>query len=227
MIYGLEQTLSAGVESIHAWGAVGVGAYALVFLLATLVFVPASPLTALSGFLYGPLWGGVLVALVGPVSAALAFSLGRTAARPWARRWLQGRPRSAAIDRAVAHDGTRIVLLLRLASIIPFAPLSYLLGASQMPARRFVLATALGLLPGTFLYAYLGSLVSEAGQILRGQVAQGATTQLLGWVGLAAALLAVGFIARLARHAIDGCFEKDVDSGDLALASKSTEAPRP
>ncbi len=225
MNYGLEQVLNAGVEAISSGGAIGVGAYALVFLLATLLFVPASPLTALSGFLYGPLWGGVLVSLIGPVSATLAFSLGRTAARPRVRRWLQGRTRLAAIDRAVAHDGTRIVLLLRLASIIPFAPLNYVLGASRMPSRRFVLATALGLLPGNFVYAYLGSLVSEAGQILRGQLAEGAGAQVLGWISLAAALLAVGFIARVARSAIDDCLEQDVDSGDVAFAAK--KAPRP
>jgi uncharacterized membrane protein YdjX (TVP38/TMEM64 family) len=165
--------LTDAVSSLFDWtreaGWLGAGVFALVFIVATLAFVPASPLTTIAGFLYGPVWGTLLVSPVGVVAAALAFGFGRSVARPWVRRRLQHHPRLAAIDSAVGHRGFRIVFLLRLASIVPFAPLSYVLGASRIAGRDFGLASWLGLLPGTFLYVYLGSLVSSVGQILRGE----------------------------------------------------------
>ncbi|MEQ9946303.1 TVP38/TMEM64 family protein [Pectobacterium aroidearum] len=203
------QEISALFESIRALGAVGAAVYALIFLLATLVLVPASPLTAIAGFLYGPLWGTLLVSPLGIVSAALAFLIGRSFARPWVQRHLDSRPRLTAMDRAVAREGFRLVLLLRLSSVVPFAPLSYGLSASRISARDFMLASWLGLLPGTFLYVYLGSLVSSVGQILRNEISVTPLAQALTWVGLAAGLIALWTIARFARQAVQKSFDKE------------------
>lgn len=196
------------VESVRALDAIGVALYAVVFLLATLAFTPASPLTAIAGFLYGQLWGTLLVSPVGIASAALAFFIGRHLARPWVRRRLCSRPRLAAVGQAVAHGGFRIVFLLRLASIVPFAPLSYVLGASRISGRDFLLASWLGLLPGTFLYVYLGSLVSNVDQILRGEVATGSDTRALTAVGWAVAVLALLITAHYARNTVQQSIEK-------------------
>lgn len=111
---------------------------------------------------------------------------------------------------AVAKGGFRIVFLLRLASIVPFAPLSYALGASRISGRDFVLASWLGLLPGTFLYVYLGTLVSDVGQILNGEAASGGAARVLTWVGLAAAVLAVLTIARFARNTVNQSINQSI-----------------
>lgn len=203
------QEISALFESIRALGTGGAAVYALIFLLATIVLVPASPLTAIAGFLYGPLWGTLLVSPLGIASAALAFLIGRSFARPWVRRHLDSRPRLTAMDRAVAREGFRLVLLLRLSSVVPFAPLSYGLSASRISARDFMLATWLGLLPGTFLYVYLGSLVSSVGQILRNEISVTPLAQALTWAGLAAGLIALWTIARFARQAVQKSFDKE------------------
>ena len=202
MIDAFVQQAGTAVEAIRALGAPGAAVYGLLFILATLICVPASPLTAIAGFLYGPLWGTLLVSPLGMASAALAFFIGRHLARPWVRLQLARRPRLAAVDRAVAREGFRLVLLLRLASIVPFAPLSYALSASRIGARDFMLASWLGLLPGSFLYVYLGSLVAGVGEILRGEMAYSPFAQALTWGGLAAAVLALLLIARFARQAV-------------------------
>lgn len=193
---------AALVETLRAMDGWGMGVYAVLFLLLTLAFVPASLLTAVAGFLYGPVWGTALISPVGVVSAALAFSFGRTLTRAWVHRQLDRHPRLLAVDQAVARGGFRVVFLLRLASIVPFAPMSYAMGASRISSRDFLLATWLGLLPGTFLYVYLGSLVSSMKQILVGEVAVGTDPRLMTLVGFAAAALAMFTIARYARHAV-------------------------
>lgn len=210
MIEMLAQGAHAWVEAVRALGGMGVGLYAVCFVIGSLMFVPAASLAAIAGLLYGPMWGTLLISPVGIVSATLAFAIGRTVARPWVRRRLTARPRLAAVDMAVATGGFRIVFLLRLASIVPFAPLSYVLGASRISGRDFVLASWLGMLPGTFLYVYLGSLVSDVGQILNGEAANGSAARALTWVGLAAAVLAIIVIARFARKAINQSIDQSI-----------------
>lgn len=191
------------IEVVRSLDAVGIALYAAIFVLATIAFVPASMLTALAGFLYGPIWGTLLISPAGLLSAAVAFALGRSLMRPWVKRRLANSPKSAAVDLAIESGGFRIVFLLRLASIVPFAPLSYGLGASRIVRRDFLLATWIGLLPGTFLYAYLGSLAADVAQIISGEVTTNRSTQVMTWAGLVVALIALLTIARYARKAIN------------------------
>lgn len=207
MVEALMQSASECVDIIRALGGAGVALYAVIFFLATIAFVPASPLTAIAGFLYGPLWGTLLISLAGLASALVTFIIGRTIARPWVGRRLVNHPRLAKIDTAVARGGLRIVFLLRLASIVPFAPLSYVFGASRVSLRDFVFASWLGLLPGTFLYVYLGSLVSSVSQIISGDAADNAP-RVFAWVGLVIAALALLTIANYARKSASQLIER-------------------
>jgi len=191
------------IEVVRSLDAVGIALYAAIFVLATIAFVPASMLTALAGFLYGPIWGTLLISPAGLLSAAVAFALGRSLMRPWVKRRQANSPKSAAVDLAIESGGFRIVFLLRLASIVPFAPLSYGLGASRIVRRDFLLATWIGLLPGTFLYAYLSSLAADVVQIISGEVTTNRLSQMMNWAGLVVALIALLTIARYARKAIN------------------------
>ncbi|WP_198083896.1 TVP38/TMEM64 family protein [Variovorax sp. E3] len=202
MIEPILQQVIVGVDALRALGVLGALLFAAIYLLATLACVPATPLTAIAGFLYGPLLGTLLVSPVSLLSALLAFGITRYLARPWVLRRLGRHPHFAAVDQAMGQKGFRIALLLRLASIVPFAPLSCALGASRIGARDFLLASWLGLLPGTFLSVYLGSSVSDIAQLLRGQTPPTPYTLWLTWGGLVAALLALWSIARFARRAI-------------------------
>jgi uncharacterized membrane protein YdjX (TVP38/TMEM64 family) len=46
--------------------------------------------------------------------------IGRTIARDWVARKVEGNPKSAAIDRAVEREGFRMVVPMRLSPIVPF-----------------------------------------------------------------------------------------------------------
>jgi uncharacterized membrane protein YdjX (TVP38/TMEM64 family) len=191
------------VEAIRGAGAAGAVLFAAAYVAATVLLLPGSVLTAGAGFAYGPIWGTLVVSPVSVVAATLAFVLGRTVARGWIARRIAGNPRFAAVDQAIGESGFKIVLLLRLSPLFPFNVLNYALGLTRLSLRDYVVASALGMLPGTILYVYLGSLVTSATQLASpGGAGAGAPRTLLYWGGLAATVGATWLVTRIARRSL-------------------------
>jgi uncharacterized membrane protein YdjX (TVP38/TMEM64 family) len=191
------------VEAIRGAGAAGVAIFAVAYVAATVLLLPGSVLTAGAGFAYGPIWGTLLVSPVSVAAATLAFVLGRTVARGWIARRIAGNPRFAAVDEAIGESGFKIVLLLRLSPLFPFNLLNYALGLTRLSLRDYVVSSALGMLPGTILYVYLGSLVTSASELASaGGEAVRAPRTVLYWGGLAATIGATWLVTRIARRAL-------------------------
>lgn len=188
------------VEKVRNAGAAGVALFAVIYLIAPLLLLPASVLTLGAGFLYGPLWGTLLVSPLSVAAASIAFLLGRTVARRQVEKRIEGNARFAAVDRAVGESGFRIVLLLRLSPVIPFNILNYALGLTRVRFGTYLLASFLGMLPGTFLYVYLGSAATSAAQL--SQHGGGTTGRAAFWVGIVATIVVVGILTRIARRAL-------------------------
>ncbi|MHC5212028.1 MAG: TVP38/TMEM64 family protein [Planctomycetota bacterium] len=200
----LDEWLLGLVEWIRGAGGAGVAVFALTYALATVLFLPGSLLTLGAGFAYGPLAGTLLVSPVSVVGATAAFLLGRSVARGWIARRVSGNPRFAAIDEAIGTSGFKIVLLLRLSPVFPFNLLNYSLGLTRVRLRDYLLASFIGMLPGTFLYVYLGSLVTSAAEILGGRTPDaGPWGRVLFFGGLVATLAVTVLITRTARQALD------------------------
>lgn len=153
---------------LQAAGGVGAVLFFAVFVAATLLFFPASLLTALSGWLFGAT-GGTLIALLGGItSSLLAFGLARSRLFPHVAKVAVRSTNLSRVLSLAQHNGIVLVLLLRLSSVVPFAPLNYGLGASGMHFKKYLAATMPGLIPGTFIYASAGATVSDVGVLARG-----------------------------------------------------------
>jgi uncharacterized membrane protein YdjX (TVP38/TMEM64 family) len=153
---------------IRSAGTAGAALFAVAYIAATVLLLPGSVLTLGAGFAYGPALGLLLVSPVSVLAATAAFSVGRSIARGWVSRKVSGDPRFAAIDEAVGESGFKIVFLLRLSPVLPFNLLNFALGLTRVSLRDYVVASFLGMLPGTLLYVYLGSLVTSASEIAAG-----------------------------------------------------------
>ena len=194
--------LLAAVEWIRSAGVVGAIAFALLFVVATVLLLPASALTLGAGFAWGPLWGFVVVLPSAVLASTAAFVLSRGVARPWVEARIGQSPRFRAIDEAVGEGGFRLVLLLRLSPLIPFNLLNPTLGLTRVSLRDFVLGSAIGMAPGALLYLYLGSLVTSASQLLSGERppagSVGTALYVLGLVATVAVTVGVSRAARVA-----------------------------
>jgi uncharacterized membrane protein YdjX (TVP38/TMEM64 family) len=120
-----------------------------------------------------------------------AFLIGRYFARNWVTQKVQGNPQFQAIDRAIAREGFKIVLLTRLSPIFPFNLLNYALGITQVSLQDYLLGS-LGMIPGTILYVYIGSLAGSIATIGQQRTIDPQAQQ---WKW---ALQIVGFIATIA-----------------------------
>lgn len=136
--------------------------YAVIYVGAAVTLLPGSALTLGAGFVYGVGWGTVIVLPAAWTASLAAFLIARRYMHGAVQRRVEGHARFAAIDRAVARAGFKITLLLRLSPLVPYGLLNYALGATSVRARDYALATAIGMLPGTVLYVYLGSLITTA-----------------------------------------------------------------
>ncbi len=176
--------------------------FAGAYILAGLMFVPGSALTLASGALFGLLWGTVIVSIASTITAALAFLIARYLARARVHRIAQGNARFAAVDRAIGLGGWKVVALLRLSPAVPFSLGNYLYGLTSIRFWPYVLASWLCMLPGTFMYVYIGHIgvqgLKAAGGA--GAVDTGRTALLV--VGLIATMVVTVYVTRLARRAL-------------------------
>jgi len=184
-------------------GALGVALFFVAYVVSTVAFLPGSILTLAAGFAYGPLWGIAIASPASVAGATCAFLLGRTLLRGWAEARVGASPRVRALDAALSREAFKLVLLLRLSPIIPFNALNYALSLSKVKVRTYVLASFLGMLPGTAMWVYLGSLAPAAAELSSAASGGGTTRTVLYIAGLAATVAAAVIGARAARRALD------------------------
>ena len=190
--------------AVHArgTGATGVVIFIAAYILSTIAVLPGAILTLAAGFAYGPLWGLAIASPASVAGATCAFLLGRTFLRGWAERTVGNSPRMRAVDAAVSREGFKLVMLLRLSPLFPFSVLNYALSLTSVSLGQYVLASAIGMLPGTALYVYLGSLAPAAAEISSAGHGGGATRIVLYATGLIATVAVVIIGTRAARRAI-------------------------
>jgi uncharacterized membrane protein YdjX (TVP38/TMEM64 family) len=194
---------------VRGRGPLGMIVYGFAYIVGTVFLVPGTLLTVGSGFLYGTIIGTLIVSPASVLGATIAFLLGRSFARDWIAKKVSKYPKFEAIDRAIAKNGFKIVLLMRLNPIfLPFAVLNYALGLSRVRLRDYILASWIGMLPATTLYVYLGSSVRNISDLLQGKVpSAGLWPQVLFWGGLVAAGGLVYILTRIARQALQAEME--------------------
>lgn len=188
----------AWVDGLGPWGA---AAFVAIYAAATVASVPGSWLTLAAGALFGLLRGTLYTLLGATAGATLAFLVGRHLARSAVERRVARSPRLRAVDEAVEAEGPKVVLLLRLSPAVPFNLLNYALGLTGVRLTDYLWASAVGMLPGTFLYVYAGHAAGRVATV--GGAPRGAASWVLLAVGLAATVAATALVARAARRALD------------------------
>lgn len=188
-----------GIRGFGPWGPV---LFVPLYVAATVLFVPGAVLTLGAGAAFGVVRGAITVSIAATLGATAAFLIGRYLARDAVARRIQANSRFRALDEAVADEGWKIVGLTRLSPLFPFNVLNYAFGVTRVGLRDFVLASWLGMLPGTLMYVYIGSLAGDLATLGQPDRARPPAEWALYVVGLAATVAVTVVVTRLARRAL-------------------------
>lgn len=175
--------------------------FVLIYTLLVAISAPGAVfLTIFSGFLFGPIWGTLLVAIGATIGAAIIFIAARTALRDFLSQkagiWLQ------KISKGFKDNVISYMLFLRLVPLFPFWLVNIVPAFLEIDFSTFVWTTFIGILPGTFVYIMLGNGIGVL-------FAQGKTPDLgiifkpeilIPIIGLAILALVPIIVKRMKRH---------------------------
>lgn len=152
--------LSAQYETLRAFVAenllIAALGYAALYILVVAISVPgAAPLTIAGGLLFGTVLGGSLTVVGATIGAVIIFLAARTAFAETLRE--KAGPRVQKLREGFERDAFNYLLFLRLVPAFPFFLVNIAAGLFGMRLGPYALATALGIIPGTFVFASIGN----------------------------------------------------------------------
>lgn len=196
----MRDALNAALEWAASLGPAGQLLFILLYVAACVFGLPGSVLTLGAGAVWG-LWRGFALVWIGAcLGLCAAFLVSRFLLHDWVERRVERYPLFSAVRRAVAHEGWKVVLLTRLSPVLPFFLLNYAYGLTRVSLREYALASWVGIVPGTFLFVYLGSAAGEA--VRSGARERSSAEWAFLVVGLCATALALALIGRAAKKAL-------------------------
>src|SRR6184192_450895 len=196
------------LRSFNDWvgqmGIAGIFIFIGVYAVATVLMAPGSILTIGAGFAFG-LWKGFLAISAGATfGASLAFLIARFIAREKIEAIARRNEKFREIDNAIGKKGAKLIFLLRLSPAIPFNLSNYFYGLTGVRFWPYVLASWIGMMPGTFLYVYIGTAGKAAVAAAAGQEAIKHSWEY--WtilsVGLTATIIVTIWVTKIARDAL-------------------------
>src|SRR5205809_7725334 len=200
----VQQWLKSFNDWVGQMGLAGIFIFIAVYAAATVLLAPGAILTIGAGFAFG-LWKGFLAVSGGAtLGATLAFLVARFVARDKIEAMARRNTKFQWIDNAIGQQGAKLIFLLRLSPVIPFNLSNYFYGLTAVKFWPYVLASWIGMMPGTFLYVYIGT----AGKAAVASAGGGATLK-HGWqywtflcMGLAATIIVTIWVTKIARDAV-------------------------
>jgi uncharacterized membrane protein YdjX (TVP38/TMEM64 family) len=143
-----------GFVRLH--GVVSVATFIAAYVAVGALSIPgAAILTVAGGVLFGWFVGGLAAIVGATVGATIVFLIARTACAEHLLR--RAGPLAAKVAQGFREDAFHYLLFLRLVPVFPFWLVNLAPALVGVGLGTFVLATAIGIIPGTFAYALVGA----------------------------------------------------------------------
>jgi uncharacterized membrane protein YdjX (TVP38/TMEM64 family) len=148
-------------DQVSAFGVLTGIAFLVASLIRPLFFLPVTPFTIASGYLFG-FWQGVAWSFAGTtLSATLTFLISRYLFHDFVTRRFSGRLEH--INRALDDSGWSYVMFVRVIPLVPFDLVGFAAGASSVRFRDYLIGTILGEMPGAIVLVMFGASLDQIG----------------------------------------------------------------
>ncbi len=158
---GVAIYLLEGIDpaQIQAWlNSAGIWApiiYIFLYIIATVLVLPSTPLNLTGGAIFGPWLGTLWTSAAAIIAAIVSFAFTRTIGRKALAKRLAGRWQ--VMDAEVRRGGLFYIFAIRLVPIMPYGLVNFAAGLTSVSFKHYVLGTTIGTVPGIFPYVMLGS----------------------------------------------------------------------
>jgi uncharacterized membrane protein YdjX (TVP38/TMEM64 family) len=197
-----KEWLGAFIGWIDGLGPAGMALYAAVYVLVTVLMLPAWLMTIGAGLLFGFLPGVAVVWAGATAGAAASFLIARYFARDRVARAAERNPKFRALDCAIGEKGWKIVLLLRMSVVVPYVFSNYVYGLTAIRFWPYLAASAVGMVPVIALYVALGAAAARVEGVAEAPPPGPWTIAALA-VGVLITAGVTYYVARLTRRAME------------------------
>ncbi|MGI9357553.1 MAG: TVP38/TMEM64 family protein [Rhizobiaceae bacterium] len=178
---------------VQGFGMLGWFIFIVVYAMTAFLLVPGSFLTLAAGVIWG-LGGFVIVVIGATLGSAISFLAARYLFHDKVQAKVKHYPKFRAVNDAIGEEGWKVVGLLRLSPALPFSLQNWFLGVTPVGFWPSQIATFFGIMPGTLLYVWIGSLGGSAAS------GEASTLKYIVFgVGILATLVVTWFVTKKAQ----------------------------
>ena len=176
----------------------GIVTFVFFYIISVLLILPASWLSLLAGFLYGPYFGSIVVFLSAFIGASISFFLAKEYFVKKIVTIISRFPKIKLLEKIINKGGLKLIILTRLSPLFPFSILNYFYGLNKVSYKDFSIGL-LFIIPGTYLYCALGSLSNNLDEIKNLKLNGNTTTTI---ISIVSTFLIVYFLTKYSNEVI-------------------------
>jgi len=176
----------------------GIVTFVFFYIVSVLLILPASWLSLLAGFLYGPYFGSIVVFLSAFIGASISFFLAKEYFVKKIVTIISRFPKIKLLEKIINKGGLKLIILTRLSPLFPFSILNYFYGLNKVSYKDFSIGL-LFIIPGTYLYCALGSLSNNLDEIKNLKLNGNTTTTI---ISIVSTFLIVYFLTKYSNEVI-------------------------
>ena len=149
---------------IYLDSGLGIFFYVVIYIFIVLLILPASWLSIAAGYLYGTYLGSLIVFIAAFVGASISFFISKRFLSKKVLDMINKYPKLSLLETIIQKGGLKLIVLTRLSPLFPFSILNYFYGLNNITYKDFSISL-ICIIPGTFLYCSVGSLLNDLSDI--------------------------------------------------------------
>ncbi len=184
---------------IYLDSGLGIFFFIVIYIFIVLLILPASWLSIAAGYLYGTYVGSLIVFISAFIGASISFFISKRFLSKKVLDMINKYPKLSLLENIIQKGGLKLIVLTRLSPLFPFSILNYFYGLNNITYKDFSISL-ICIIPGTFLYCSVGSLLNELSDIVNLKINNNLFTTLISIISTS---LIIYFLSKYSNEIIN------------------------
>jgi len=177
----------------------GIFFFVFIYIFIVILILPASWLSIAAGYLYGTYYGSLIVFISAFIGASLSFFISKRFLSKKILNMINKYPKLSLLENIIQKGGLKLIVLTRLSPLFPFSILNYFYGLNNITYKDFSISL-ICIIPGTFLYCSVGSLLNNLSEIVNLKINNNLFTTLISIISTS---LIIYFLSKYSNEIIN------------------------